>query len=95
MIGEFTAGTEDKEQRGLGYKTKGSVAARMTEDRSQEQSCDELPCVNDGTEKQKDGGSAASFPTTLERSGPHWFFQWQCQDLSYGRAERGNGESPG
>ena len=84
------------EQRGLEYKMKGCVVAGMAEDWSQEQSCDGLPCVNDGTEKQKEEGSAASFPATVGQcSGPRWFFQWQCEDLSYGRAERGNDESPG
>ena len=43
----------------------------MAEDWSQEQSCDGLPCVNDGTEKQKDEGSAASFSTTLDNAVDH------------------------
>ena len=59
------------EQRGLGYKTKGCVAARMAEDWNQEHSCGGLRCVNDGTEKQKDEGSAASFPTTLDNAVDH------------------------
>ena len=59
------------EQRGLGYKMKGCVAAGMAEDWSQEQSCDGLPCVNDGTEKQKEQGSAASFPATLDNAVDH------------------------
>ena len=35
---------EDEEQRGLRYKAKDCVAARMAEDWKQEQSCDRSPC---------------------------------------------------
>ena len=35
---------EDEEQRGLRYKVKDCVAARVTEDWSQEQICNRLPC---------------------------------------------------
>ena len=35
---------EDEEQRGLKYKAKDCVAARMAEDWNQEQSCDRSPC---------------------------------------------------